>query len=702
MIQEELLAIKKEPSNWISIGNGYSIEWVTKNLIIIYRHGIPFKKVQITAQIEKRRIAVELVLECGVGRQKLAGALEISRQSLNNWIDTYKRSGLEGLVNSYKGSKRKGREEKADKLPTGNKARELEEERRERREEIQWNQLEIGIVIKDVEGIKGKGEIETEGEIDEGKRERELFEERYGFEENRYAGGLIYWGIFQHFFGIMEHCSYYIGHYSIVVYIFCMMMVQKITAVEQLKTVFKEEFGKIIGLKRLYSKPVLWEKIREVCSLGKSKLLIKGFFHRQAERGIVVLYWLYIDGHFIPYYGKEKVRSGYYTQRDEMMPGQTEMFVHDCNGRIVYFEIEEGKGDLKEMMIRMSKEWSGYMGGSKPLIIADRESWGVEHFISMKGYRFVTWEKFSKREELGKIGEEEFGEIFEVNGRRYQVYEDKKRYSDEKGSRIELRRVVIWNKETNKRCACVTQIEEKEDTIGIARAMLGRWGCSENSFKHMGDRCNMHYNPLLDTTEDSENQEISNPDYRELKKKVREIKKKLEKVERNIGRLPLTVKQDRTVRQSKRRDNLQQERVQLKEEITITEEKLKNCPEKIDLNSISGEKRIKKLDTEGKNLWDLSQSIFWNSRKQLIEMFSKFLSDPRDRIPALEAIISCRGWVRSTPEVIEVRLEPLDTLRFRAAQIQLCRQLNEMKIRLQNGKRLLYDVGNDPRECPKN
>jgi len=66
---------------------------------------------------------------------------------------------------------------------------------------------------------------------------------------------------------------------------------------------------------------------------------------------------------FIPYYGKERVHKGFYTQRDEMMPGQTQMYVHDCHGQVVYFETQDGKGDLKEMMRRMSEHWSNYLGG---------------------------------------------------------------------------------------------------------------------------------------------------------------------------------------------------------------------------------------------------------------------------------------------------------------------------------------------------
>ncbi len=39
--------------------------------------------------------------------------------------------------------------------------------------------------------------------------------------------------------------------------------------------------------------------------------------------------------------------------------------------------------------------------------------------------------------------------------------------------------------------------------------------------------------------------------------------------------------------------------------------------------------------------------------------------------------------------------------RFHAAQVQLCKHLNEKVIRLHNGKRLLYDVGPKPRSVQK-
>lgn len=744
MVQEPLFKEKQEIiDRRLPIGNGYALEWASSKILKVYRYGVLFKNIEIKAAIDKRRLVVELVLEGGVKKYKLAKALDVSRQSIDNWINIFKKAGFEGLVNSYKGGRRSGRKEKMDRLPVGNKARQLEEDRRHRREAIQKQQLLIefqadnskdragdggkadprdiriaecieGVadegteVVKDTKEMEGQCDIEPaqdDGEDADGHlselRLPDLFKETYDFHENRYAGSFLYWGIFQHVFNFMDLCESIFERYSTAIYLFAMMLINRIESVEQMKTVYKREFGKLIGVKKLFSKPTLWKIIHGVCNFRSSRLLIEEFFKYQARNSLVVLYWLYIDGHFIPYYGKHQIHKGFYTQRDEMMPGQTEMFVHDCQGQIVYFEIQEGKGDLKEMMRRMSRKWSAYIGETAPLIIADRESWGVEHFLSMAGYRFVTWERFSKAEELASIPEEAFGEVFRVNDTDYQAVEDKKVYSDDKGNSIELRRIVIWNRSTGRRIACVTQ-DEEEDTIRIAIAMLGRWGCSENSFKHMGERFNLHYSPVVDASKESNNQEISNPEVNKLKKEIGALKKKLAKFERHLGRMPLTTNKDGSLRKSKKRERLQKEQAELKEKLAKAEKKLKDCPERVKLEEVSAGASFKELDTEGKNLWDLAETLVWNSRKKLIHMFKEFLPNTRDLIPVLEAITNCRGWVRSTREAIEIRLEPLERPGFRAAQIQLCRALNEKNIRLKNGKRLLYDVGLDPESVQNN
>ncbi len=127
---------------------------------------------------------------------------------------------------------------------------------------------------------------------------------------------------------------------------FVMMHVNKIASVEQFKLSYKREFGQILGIKKLAYLSKIRENIWELVELQEAETVIKSFFKHQMIKGIVSIWRIFLDGHLVPYSGKEKIHKAHSTQRDLMMPGQTEFFGHDSNGNIVYFDIQEGKGDM--------------------------------------------------------------------------------------------------------------------------------------------------------------------------------------------------------------------------------------------------------------------------------------------------------------------------------------------------------------------
>ncbi|GAH37165.1 unnamed protein product, partial [marine sediment metagenome] len=172
------------------------------------------------------------------------------------------------------------------------------------------------------------------------------------------------------------------------------------------------------------------------------------------------------------------------------------MYIHDWSGCIVYFEIQEGKGDMVEVIRSKSAEYKEIMNGIPPLFVVDRELWGVKNFKYLSDCRFVTWEKNTDIKAVKSLDDKYFDKYLRINDINYQLHETSRTYKDIKGNSIELRRIVIWNTKTNTRPVAVTN-DTYEDTVSIARAMLNRWGKSENSFKHMGNRTNMQYNPAL-------------------------------------------------------------------------------------------------------------------------------------------------------------------------------------------------------------
>ncbi len=93
--------------------------------------------------------------------------------------------------------------------------------------------------------------------------------------------------------------------------------------------------------------------------------------------------------------------------------------------------------------------------------------------------------------------------------------------------------------------------------------------------------------------------------------------------------------------------------------------------------------------------------VFWNTRRKLARLLYTYLPDNRDLLPVLDKITSSKGWIKSTRDTLIVRIEPIETPRYKDSQIQLCRHLNNQKIKLPNGKLLQYDVGNDPYSVQK-
>ncbi len=230
--------------------------------------------------------------------------------------------------------------------------------------------------------------------------------------------------------------------------------------------------------------------------------------------------------------------------------------------------------------------------------------------------------------------------------------------------------------------------------------MLNRWGCSENSFKHMGTRTQMHYNPLWKIQQESDDQQISNPEHTRLKKQLKGKKLELVKIQKELGKKEPAFKKDGTPRKSPVREHKIVRREKLKVEIEQISRQISQCPVGLDLNQ-TNEEKFKAIDNESKNWWNISEMIFWNMRRQLARLLYTYLPDNRDLLPVLDTITSSRGWIKSTKDTLTVRIEPMETPRYKDAQIQLCRHLNNQKIILPNGKLLQYDVGNNPYSVQK-
>lgn len=655
---------------------GKSLEIVLReNEVSVYRNYEYIETKQIKSSFEKRLAIVQLVNNYSAMKNRLAEAFDISRQSIDNWLNSFEKQGALGLINNTKDSWKKN-----PQRFKGNKSKELEQNRLEAKQHEQQKEAKR----KAEQGLN----LFDDSQLTPEPIKTDTYSDVYNFENNRYAGSMLLIGMIEHLYHFHDLSAKVYDSEATFIYLFIQMHILDIGSIEQLKVIQKHEFGRVTGMSKLPSLPNVWKEVHEGVNAAKVDGFMADIFKYQAVNGLVGLEGLALDGHFRPYYGKEKVRSGYFTQRDKMMPGETQMFLHDDSGRVVYFETHEGKGDIVKSLKKASDYIEGLNDGQKPLIAIDREVWGVKNFIYLSGLRIVTWQKHVDATKLEEIDIKLFKAKLTKNGKSWKLYEDTKDFRDKEKNKINLRRIILHNTANKKRLSMVTT-DREEDSLIIADTMLNRWGSNENTFKHTKERTPMHYNPTIRILNESSDQEIANPVYIDKNKELQKEKKTLAKIQRTIGKIPITQNKDEKLRKNQHRDDLNAKVILLNQKIKKLKNELDNIPERIDLDSI-GEKKYKQLDHEGINLWSLSGSIFWNSRKELIQRFAQYLPDFRDTIPVLEALIKAPGRIKSSPNSLLVTLETQETPRYKSAQIQLLRYVNNLNIKI-NGKLLRFN-----------
>jgi len=276
------------------IGNGYSLEKLQDNLIILYHKGQVVESYSLKNGMDKRVLVVNLVNNKKVTKSLLATALGISRQSIDNWLAYYKRNGYEGLINSYKGGIGEGRQAVSASLYTGNKSVDLQEQRQAFKQAVAKVQPELDFDPSDSD-LCG------------------AFEEQYEEEENHYGGSFIYYAIFEDILDLSNFLHTHLGAYSLLIRLFLMMQINQLGSLEQLKVIYKKSFGRLLGIKTLPSRPVLTQLVGDVLEQTDTTELKDSFITHQVLHDLVNLEELYLDGHFIPYTGKTKERFLYAT-----------------------------------------------------------------------------------------------------------------------------------------------------------------------------------------------------------------------------------------------------------------------------------------------------------------------------------------------------------------------------------------------------
>ncbi len=651
----------------------------------LYHNDTLVKTADLSDRVARKLFVAEAV-ELGAKKSRLSEALDLSRQTIHNYLETKKHFGLEGLIRNYSLSKgkslRQHREEAADKSRTGNKARQLEQIRKEQREQqASQRQLPFGDQTIDPQD--------------------QPFTETHNWLSTRYAGVFTYLITLIHLNGWLQLTSSFLGNKYKLLLTFVLMIAKDIRSIEQLKNLHKREGGIILGIRQLPGKTRARIWLYSACKLQVSRKLSTHFFTEQIRHGLVGTWTWFIDGHLLPYTGKTKVHQAFNTQRSLMVPGRNNIVVCDAGGKVVDFEIHEGKGDIRAYLVELGKKWKSEIAAG-PVMVFDREAYGADFFFEMNqaDIDFVTWEKHIDTDKLKELQEEQFKNQFEFNGKSYRVFEGEKQFThendDKTNENFTLRRIYIWNVSCNRRtCALANVAFDKMNTKDTTMAILNRWGASENTFKHLGDKHPLNYQPGYSFTE-SPKQEIANPEAKEIKNKATGIKTKLARLYKKLSTAKEVLNKDGSTRKNSTRQKVLAQIKAKEAEVVLLKEQADKLPEKVDISLLENYSCFQRICDESKYLFDFVTSSVWNARKQMVEWLLPFYENKNEYVDLFYAITNCHGWIKSEAKKVTVRLEPLRQPSRLAAQQQFCRKLTQLRVITPAGKLLEIEVGNSP------
>ena len=677
--------------NWIKVGPDLYLEMKfvdKKKRFYLYRGEYLIKTAVRSDQVEKKLFMIEAV-ELGAKKTLLAKAMKISRTTLDQNIKIKEYFGITGLIQGYKFSdstnKREQREMHTTSRLPGNRTEQIKEIEAKGKIKIHGN------VFNFVNGTSSAKKI---------KNKEHIFSDNHDWQETRYAGMFIYLITLIQQWRWMELIIGYFGSTYKIFMVFLLMVTKNIKSIEQLKNIRLKEAGAILGIEKLPSLPKIWEWFYNAAEKNVSLNLLTDYFKFQIRGGLVSVWQWFTDGHLLPYTGKEKVHYSYNTQRRMPVPGQSNLVTCDINGNIVDFEIQEGKGDLKGRISELRRKWESEIPEG-PIMVFDREGSGKAFFwgLIQAECSFVTWEKNIDKKKLDAIGAEQFSGSFTFNTKEYSVFEEEKQFDYEEDNEtysFKLRRIYIWNKKTDKRvCGLAWDKDNRLDTEDCAKAILSRWGASENTFKHIATRHPLHYHPgfMLISSGD---QEIVNPEVKKKQNQIKVIRKELDRLYKKVSTKKQSLKKDGKLKVIKSRKILEEEIENKEKKLKSLQEEIKSLPGRIDISKLEDYRSFQKLDNEGKRLFDFVTASVWNVRKYLVESLRGFFDEENNLVDLFYAIANCHGWIKVCEHEVRVMLEPIQQPKRRIAQEQFCKKLTGMGAQTPNGKWLVLEVGNKP------
>ena len=380
----------------------------------------------------------------------------------------------------------------------------------------------------------------------------------------------------------------------------------------------------------------------------------------------------YVDGHMRRYTGKSVVRKGWRMQDRRVLPGSTDYYVHDEDGRPVFRVPVTSHDSLTAWLSPIAARLRRGLGeGERILLAFDRGGAFSKQLADLRdaGIEFVTYE----RAPYPEIALAAFDRTVVVRGETYQLHESRNKNLGDKRGRI--RRIALrtpGGKQINIVAISTAPAEQLiAILLGAAAPKLpsGRWQ-QENAFHHGDARWGI--NQLDDRVVEPypPGTIIPNPARRRLDRSLRiarvaegDARRKLACTSPALGTL--------------RRAAVEQDLVDALELQRDLEALRPETPTHAPVEETILAGKLVRHTGQLKSIVDVIRVVCANAESDLATLIAPHMGRPREAKKVIANILAAPGKVTVTEQAIHVRLAPAANRSERVAIRHLFTAINK-------------------------
>jgi len=375
---------------------------------------------------------------------------------------------------------------------------------------------------------------------------------------------------------------------------------------------------------------------------ARLQLAMAGRYLREAsaaaDGGPVVFY---VDNHLRPYTGKHTTRRGWRMQEGRAVPGVSDYYVHDVDGRPILRKVVPSNAPLTKVLTPIAELLELALPESRIVLAFDRAASFPQQLAELRDadFEFVTYE----RRPYALLPETAFNETMERRGEELRLHESRRKNLGKGRGRV--RRIAVRNTEGYQ--FNVLAISE-QPAAWLVDVILGRWN-QENAFKHGAERWGINQ---LDsrTVEHYEPQTvIPNPARRRLDNALRVARVKEGDLLRRLERLD---------DDDPRRERLEQQLAEVREQQADLEAQRPSIPKHAPLDETELAGELVFHTPEYKHVLDTIRIACANAESELATQLAPHLPKPREAKRVLQNLFAAPGHVRVNGRTITVTLLP--------------------------------------------